>query len=119
MTRYLGIDTGGTYTDAIVFDPDVGVLSSEKSLTTKQDLAVGIQSAVSKVLGASSASSDIELVSLSTTLATNAIVEGKEAPICLILIGQTRDVLERYGLGSVLGSDPVVFVDGGHTYSGE
>ena len=119
LTRYLGIDTGGTYTDAIVFDPDVGVLSSEKSLTTKQDLAVGIQSAVSKVLRASSASSDIELVSLSTTLATNAIVEGKEAPICLILIGQTRDVLERYGLGSVLGSDPVVFVDGGHTYSGE
>ena len=119
MAKYLGIDTGGTYTDAIVFDPEVGVLSAEKSLTTKQDLAVGIQNAVSKVLGSTTDSRDIELVSLSTTLATNAIVEGKEAPICLILIGQTKDVLERYGLGSVLGSDPVVFVEGGHTYSGE
>ncbi|MBO67777.1 MAG: hydantoinase [Acidiferrobacteraceae bacterium] len=119
MTKYLGIDTGGTYTDAIVFDPASGVLGSEKSLTTKQDLTIGINSALSKVLQSVTNTRDIELVSLSTTLATNAIVEGKETPVCLILIGQTRDVLERYGLGSVLGSDPVVFVDGGHTYSGE
>ena len=119
MAKYLGIDTGGTYTDAIVFDTELGVLSSDKSLTTKQNLAIGIKDAVSRVLQPNAYSQEIELVSLSTTLATNAIVEGKEAPICLILIGQTKDVLERYGLGSVLGSDPVIFVEGGHTFSGE
>ena len=102
-----------------MFDTQEGVLATDKSLTTKQDLALGIESAVTKVLHPNAYSREIELVSLSTTLATNAIVEGKETPICLILIGQSRDVLERYGLGSVLGSDPVIFVDGGHTYSGE
>ena len=119
MGKYLGIDTGGTYTDAIIFDPSVGVLCSDKALTTKQDLTIGIEAAISKVLENIPNTKEIELVSLSTTLATNAIVEGKEAPVCLILIGQTSDVLERYGLGSVIGSDPVIFVDGGHTYSGE
>ena len=96
MAKYLGIDTGGTYTDAIVFDTQEGVLATDKSLTTKQDLALGIESAVTKVLHPNAYSREIELVSLSTTLATNAIVEGKETPICLILIGQSRDVLERY-----------------------
>lgn len=119
MGKYLGIDTGGTYTDAIIFDPAIGVLCSDKALTTKQDLTIGIKAAISKVLESTPNTNEIELVSLSTTLATNAIVEGKEAPVCLILIGQKSDVLERYGLGSVIGSDPVIFVDGGHTYSGE
>ena len=86
MAKYLGIDTGGTYTDAIVFDTQEGVLATDKSLTTKQDLALGIESAVTKVLHPNAYSREIELVSLSTTLATNAIVEGKETPICLMLI---------------------------------
>ena len=52
MTIALGIDTGGTYTDAALIDQDTGqVLASSKSLTTHDDLSRGIVGAVSAVLG--------------------------------------------------------------------
>ncbi|MEM1200866.1 MAG: hydantoinase/oxoprolinase N-terminal domain-containing protein, partial [Pseudomonadota bacterium] len=74
MSILLGIDTGGTYTDAVLFDEDKGVLQTAKSLTTRHDLSVGIAGAVSAVLSASKVpASEIGLVSLSTTLATNAL----------------------------------------------
>jgi N-methylhydantoinase A/oxoprolinase/acetone carboxylase beta subunit len=60
----------------------------------------------------------LDLVAISTTLATNAIVEGHGSPVCLILIGQDSGVLDRFGLRQALGGDPAVMVDGGHTYSG-
>lgn len=119
MPTYLGIDTGGTYTDAVVFDPDRGVLASAKALTTKHDLSVGIENAVESLFSSMERTPVLELVSISTTLATNAIVEGQGSPVCLILIGQDSDILSRFGLRDVLGHDPAVMVDGGHTYSGE
>jgi N-methylhydantoinase A/oxoprolinase/acetone carboxylase beta subunit len=70
------------------------------------------------VLG-TSRGQDIELVSLSTTLATNAIVEGQGSSICLILIGYPADALQQSRLGEVMGQDPVVFVGGGHDATGE
>ena len=43
MTMVLGIDTGGTYTDAVVYDPETGrVLAKGKSPTTRQDLSLGV-----------------------------------------------------------------------------
>ena len=42
MPLFLGLDTGGTYTDAVLFDPAKGVLAAAKSLTTKHDLAIGL-----------------------------------------------------------------------------
>jgi N-methylhydantoinase A/oxoprolinase/acetone carboxylase beta subunit len=118
MTTFLGIDTGGTYTDAVLFDKDRGVLASAKALTTKFDLAVGIRNAIEAVLPPSSANPGISLVSLSTTLATNALVEGHGTPICLLLLGYPEDSLNLAGLGKALGRDPVVFLDGGHTITG-
>jgi len=114
----LGIDTGGTYTDAVLFDASAGVLASAKALTTRHDLAVGIRRAMDEVLSAGPAGRPVELVSLSTTLATNAIVEGQGSSICLILIGYTPDMLEQAGLREALGGDPVVLVGGGHDASG-
>ena len=38
----LGVDVGGTFTDFVVFDPDSGSFSVGKTLTTSQDLSVGI-----------------------------------------------------------------------------
>jgi N-methylhydantoinase A/oxoprolinase/acetone carboxylase beta subunit len=113
----LGIDTGGTYTDAVLFDPAAGVAASAKALTTRHDLAVGIREAMDSVLS-SSRCGPVELVSLSTTLATNAIVEGQGSAICLILIGYTPDMLEQAGLREALGGDPVVLVRGGHDAAG-
>jgi N-methylhydantoinase A/oxoprolinase/acetone carboxylase beta subunit len=117
MAILLGIDTGGTYTDAVLFDDERGVVASAKALTTKHDLAIGIRQAVESVLP--TPPPDIRLVSLSTTLATNAIVEGQSSPICLLLLGYPPDALDQAGLRQALGDDPVVFVDGGHTVTGE
>lgn len=118
MPILLGLDTGGTYTDAVLFDPERGsVIASAKALTTKHDLVVGLRNAVEAVLPA--APVDIALVSLSTTLATNAIVEGHGSPIGLLLLGYDPKALDRAGLGAALGGDPVAFIEGGHTALGD
>ena len=83
---YLGIDAGGTYTDAVLFSPKRGAIAKSKALTTYHDLSIGITEAVDKALqSAGVAPGAIALVSVSTTLATNALVEGKTAPAALIL----------------------------------
>ena len=117
MSLSLGIDTGGTFTDAVLFDPDRGVVAAAKRLTTKHDLALGIGAAIDAVLEQHPA--EIAFVGLSTTLATNAVVEGQGNPACLILIGYPEAALDRAGLREALGSDPVVAVSGGHRPSGE
>ncbi|MCF7928435.1 MAG: DUF1638 domain-containing protein [Spirochaetales bacterium] len=84
--RYgLGIDAGGTYTDSAVYDfHSQKVLSKAKGLTTRWDYTVGIEESVSgldrSLLGR------VELVSVSTTLATNAIVEGYGQRVGLLLM---------------------------------
>lgn len=117
MAILLGIDTGGTYTDAVLFDDEKGVIGSGKSLTTKHNLYLGIHSAVEAALP--DPFPEINLVSLSTTLATNAVVEGQGSPVCLLLLGYPQDALYREGLLDVVGNDPVVFISGGHTITGE
>ena len=116
MSLLLGIDTGSTYTDAVLFCRRRGVLRSAKSLTTREDLALGIDAAASRVL--SEDRSEVAMVSISTTLATNAIVEGRGSPACLLMIGQGPEALDRAGLGAALGEDPVVFIAGGHDAAG-
>ncbi len=119
MAQLLGIDTGGTYTDAVLFSRDSGVLASAKALTTKHDLSICIGEAIGTVLDGLEDQTAIELVSISTTLATNAVVEGQGSPVCLLLIGHDEKALDRAGLGSALGQDPVVFLTGGHDASGD
>ncbi|WP_222183115.1 hydantoinase/oxoprolinase family protein [Geminicoccus harenae] len=116
MRFRLGIDTGGTYTDAVLYTPAEGVVRAAKSLTTKHDLALGVAEAVAQVLG--EAPPPVELVGLSTTLATNALVEGHGGPVALVLIGFGPDALERADLKEALRSDPAIFVAGGHDASG-
>jgi N-methylhydantoinase A/oxoprolinase/acetone carboxylase beta subunit len=72
----LGIDAGGTYTDCVLYDLRSNLLLSKaKALTTHYDLMVGIENALDHLdLGDTDR---IGLVALSTTLATNSIVEGK------------------------------------------
>lgn len=113
----LGLDTGGTYTDAVLFDPVRGVVAEAKALTTKHDLSIGLGEAIEAVLAENDEA--IALVSLSTTLATNAIVEGQGSPIGLLLIGYEPSQLERAGLREAMGTDPVVFVGGGHNSLGD
>ncbi|PTM95995.1 hydantoinase/oxoprolinase N-terminal domain-containing protein [Mycoplana dimorpha] len=115
----LGIDTGGTYTDAVLFSETTGVVAKAKALTTRHDLAVGISGAVEAVLKEARVPvTAISLVSLSTTLATNALVEGQGGRAGLVMIGFAPDDLKRDGLAEALGSDPVIFLPGGHNVHG-
>jgi len=120
MAYFLGVDTGGTYTDAVIVDEAADrVIGSAKSLTTRGDLAEGIGRAVDAALaGAGVAAAEVALVSLSTTLATNALVEWQGGRVALIFIGFDAGDLERGGLIEALRGDPVVQVAGGHTHAG-
>lgn len=128
MSIALGIDTGGTYTDAVLADHTTDeVLASAKSLTTPQDLAIGITGALTAVLDAGGSladgqaiePADVQLVGLSTTLATNAIVEGHGHSVCLILVGYDENLISRFDLKGELVTDDVIYVGGGHSGSGE
>ncbi len=113
----LGIDTGGTYTDAVLLDTARGPLKTAKSLTTRHDLTIGIAAAVDAVLGENAAT--IALVSVSTTLATNAIVEGRGSPSALVLIGHAPEDGTRHDIASALSGGPLIRARGGHDALGE
>lgn len=116
----LGIDTGGTFTDAALLDDACRVIASAKAATTRHDLSIGIGAAIDAVLAAAKVDArEIRLVGLSTTLATNAIVEGQGGRAGLVLIGFEQAQIERAGLKSALGDDPVIFLPGGHGVFGE
>ncbi len=115
----IGIDTGGTYTDAVIYQFDTKeVLSSAKALTTKEDLSVGILNALGKL--DQTLLPQAEVAALSTTLATNACVEGKGGRAKLLFIGLDEDTLRRvggrYGLD---GTDEVYAYPGAGSYDGQ
>ena len=120
MPILLGIDTGGTYTDAVLFDEESGrVVAAAKALTTRHDLAIGIRGAATAVLDGSGADpARIALVSLSTTLATNALVEGQGGRVGLVLLGFDEAAATRAGIADALRSDPCVRIGGGHDAGG-
>jgi len=119
MTLLLGVDTGGTFTDAVLLRDEREVVASAKALTTRQDLAIGIRNAIAAVLEAAGAGAqEVGLASLSTTLATNALVEGHGGRAGLVAIGLGARELERHGLDTALAGDPVLEIAGGHGHSG-
>ena len=120
MAIFLGVDTGGTYTDAVILDEGANrILGKAKALTSRHDLAVGIGQAVDAAIAAAGvAAQDVALVSLSTTLATNALVEGQGARVALVFLGFDDSDLSRGGLTEALKGDPVIRLPGGHTHAG-
>ena len=121
MALVIGIDTGGTYTDAALLDTSKHkVIATGKALTTRNDLSIGVGQAIRAVLeGRKKKGGGVELVCLSTTLATNAVVEGVGARICLLMIGFERTAMERAELARAVGQDPVFFIKGGHSPHGQ
>lgn len=119
MALLLGVDTGGTYTDAVLMRDEEEVIASAKALTTRHDLAIGIGGAVARVLEESSTNpAAIGLASLSTTLATNALVEGQGGRVGLVYIGFRDRDLETHGLAEALAGDPSLVLAGGHSHAG-
>jgi N-methylhydantoinase A/oxoprolinase/acetone carboxylase beta subunit len=117
MPILLGIDTGGTFTDAVLLDEENGILATAKSPTTSHDLTDGIRNALKKLL--SPDKPHINLVSLSSTLATNAVVEGRGSPACLILIGYDPEILDNEAFKKIRSENPIILVRGGHLISGD
>ncbi len=92
----IGIDTGGTYTDAVAYDMETKtVLSAGKSLTTKANLEIGIAAALDTL--DPKYVKKAEMLALSTTLATNACVEDKGSRARLLLIGVDPEMMNKIG----------------------
>ena len=100
----IGIDTGGTCTDAVVYDFETKeILSTGKAMTTKQNLEIGIANALDTL--PPELVEKAESIALSTTLATNASLENKGARAKLLLIGfhkgmmaHLQEVFASYGM---------------------
>ena len=91
----IGIDTGGTYTDVVAFDfTEKKVLSKGKALTTRENLSIGINKALDIL--PQEYIRDAAIVSLSTTLSTNACIEDKGCRAKLIVFGMTDELLTRF-----------------------
>lgn len=119
MSYIIGIDTGGTYTDAVIFDADSRVVLAEgKARTTKDDLSRGISAALD--LLPRDIVSKASLAALSTTLATNACVEGRGGRAKLILIGTTPEVLDWIGADDAYGlnRDDVLCINARGSFDG-
>jgi N-methylhydantoinase A/oxoprolinase/acetone carboxylase beta subunit len=114
---FLGIDTGGTYTDGILLEPvSRKILKSTKALTTHHDLKQCIGEVFDQLLNPDPG--PIALVSLSTTLATNAIAEGKRRPVALFLLGYDPELVERFGFAEQFGTQYFSFIPGRHDLEG-
>ena len=119
MSFILGVDTGGTYTDAVILEDEERVIAFSKALTTHSDLSLGIGSAIQKAIKKkNTATEKISLVSLSTTLATNALVEGQGDRVALVMIGFQDSDLEKHSIFDALKGDPFLVIEGGHNYAG-
>ncbi|MFT3987133.1 hydantoinase/oxoprolinase family protein [Aestuariivirga sp.] len=119
----IGVDTGGTYTDAAVIEAKGHrVIASAKSITTKGDLAIGVTGAITAAIASLPEGlkpEDISLVSVSTTLATNAVVEGHGSAVGVILIGFDDGMAERTGIARAFPGMPIARIGGGHNHNGE
>jgi len=117
----VGIDTGGTYTDAVACDlATTDVVNKAKVPTNHDDLGACVSAALQAVIdGSLVSSSQVSLVSISTTLATNALVEGVGRPAALVAIGFDDAALRRAGLKEVLDEGAVIFLKGGHSSHGQ
>ncbi len=123
QTYLIGIDTGGTYTDAVVIAAHSHeVIASAKALTTRGDLAHGVREAMGKAMAALPDGFDakvISLVSVSTTMATNAVVEGHGSTVCSVLIGFDGRMAARSGIAAAFAGMPTAVIAGGHDHNGE
>lgn len=92
MTRYrLGVDIGGTFTDIVLFDKKTGRYSTEKILTTTDNLARGVLNGILRLIDDLS---EVDFFVHGTTSGLNAFLERKGAKMALIVTKGFRDIYE-------------------------
>jgi len=95
MTYRLGVDVGGTFTDLLLFNQDNGEFWRHKTPSTPHDSSEGILNGVTAVCEKGGiAPSDLEFFLHGTTVATNAVLEGKGARVGLITTDGYRQVMQ-------------------------
>ena len=95
MAYRLGVDIGGTFTDIALIDEATGQIYTGKVSSTPQDPSGGFMEAVQRLLAKQQiAAQDVAYIVHGTTVATNAIIEGKVAPTGFITTEGFRDMLE-------------------------
>jgi len=108
---YAGIDTGGTYTDAVLLDMETGAVRARaKRPTTHHDLSLGVGEALEALFSGDVSAEAVQGLAVSTTLATNAVVENRGARVGLFVIG----IVRHFKLPVVAN----VFLKGGHDIQG-
>lgn len=111
MQYSMGIDAGGTYTDSVIIrDSDGEIVDSNKALTTYPDLLEGIKNSLEGL--DQSYLGDVKLVSVSTTLSTNTILESTGYPVALIMAGDYL-IPETHSIKNYF------IAEGGHGPNGE
>lgn len=101
----VGIDVGGTFTDAVVLDNDTYEVVAKKKIRTthKQGVASGIVSIISDILKENNISSDqIVFIAHGTTQATNALLEADVAKVGIIGMGQSRQAKSETSVNSIV-----------------
>lgn len=95
MTYRLGVDVGGTFTDVLLVDSDSGATWRAKTASTPDDQSTGVLHGIDLVCAKADADrSRIDSVLHGTTVATNAILEGKGAKVGLVTTLGFRQVLQ-------------------------
>ncbi len=95
MTYRLGVDVGGTFTDVLLVDEATGATWRAKTASTPADQAVGVLHGIARVCEDAGISlSEVGQVLHGTTVATNAILEGKGATVGLVTTRGFRQVLQ-------------------------
>jgi hypothetical protein len=118
MGYVIGLDTGGTYTDAVLYERcNDKIVKWFKTPTTPGELTQCVKNAI---IGLDVVSkNEIESIHLSTTLATNAAVEGKLRSVALFLIGYGRDWAAFKSIRpEEFGAKKLVFIEGSHDFYG-
>jgi N-methylhydantoinase A len=92
--KRIGVDVGGTFTDAVLFDEDSGVVASSKASSTLPKSELGVMAALGKLDEAFPDKSELRYLVHGTTVATNAALEQSGPRVALICTEGFRDVLE-------------------------
>ena len=95
MSYRLGVDVGGTFTDVLLVEEASGATWRAKTASTPADQAVGVLHGIARVCEEAGISlGDVAQVLHGTTVATNAILEGKGATVGLVTTHGFRQVLQ-------------------------
>ncbi|MBC2669861.1 hydantoinase/oxoprolinase family protein [Novosphingobium piscinae] len=95
MTYRLGVDVGGTFTDLLLFDQRSGAFWRHKTPSTPHDSSEGILNGVRAITAEAGITPEqVEFFLHGTTVATNAVLEGKGARVGLVTTDGYRQVMQ-------------------------